>query len=254
MLGERLVAEEAQPAPDGGDARRPGRATAGCGSRTADIGEPGCHDWHVRPRFGLLGMLAGWWRVVVSSGCPLQPGGWPATRSTLIAVAAALAVAGCGGDDEKNGRTRPAAASPTARATTRRATGRDDEPRAGAGGGQQTDDGSGAAPGAAARQRTAGIAPGRGCLTGSYVSLSFEGKRSLDSPFGPIELSGRGRGLALEFSGRRWTMRGIGRRPDARQGARHQGHPEDQRLGSRRPDTGTAASVSASARPARRAP
>ena len=43
----------------------------------ADIGEPGCRDWHVRPRFGLLGMLAGWWRVVVSSGCPLQPGVWP---------------------------------------------------------------------------------------------------------------------------------------------------------------------------------
>jgi hypothetical protein len=37
----------------------------------ADVGEPGCCDWHVRPRFGLLGMLAGWWRVVVSSGCPL---------------------------------------------------------------------------------------------------------------------------------------------------------------------------------------
>jgi hypothetical protein len=38
------------------------------------IGEPGCRDWHVRPRFGLLGMLAGWWRVVVSSGCPLPQG------------------------------------------------------------------------------------------------------------------------------------------------------------------------------------
>jgi hypothetical protein len=38
------------------------------------IGEPGCRDWHVRPRFGLLGMLAGWWRVVVSSGCPLPRG------------------------------------------------------------------------------------------------------------------------------------------------------------------------------------
>jgi hypothetical protein len=36
-----------------------------------DVGEPGCRDWHVRPRFGLLGMLAGWWRVVISSGCPL---------------------------------------------------------------------------------------------------------------------------------------------------------------------------------------
>jgi hypothetical protein len=40
----------------------------------AQIGEPGCRDWHVRPRFGLLGMLAGWWRVVVSSGCPLSRG------------------------------------------------------------------------------------------------------------------------------------------------------------------------------------
>jgi hypothetical protein len=45
----------------------------------ADVGEPGCRDWHVRPRFGLLGMLAGWWRVVVSSGCPLP--GAPPIRS-----------------------------------------------------------------------------------------------------------------------------------------------------------------------------
>ncbi len=36
-----------------------------------DIGEPGCRHWHVLPRFGVLGMLMGWWRVVVSSGCPL---------------------------------------------------------------------------------------------------------------------------------------------------------------------------------------
>jgi hypothetical protein len=36
----------------------------------ADIGEPGCHDWHVRPRFGLLGRLMRWWRVRISSGCP----------------------------------------------------------------------------------------------------------------------------------------------------------------------------------------
>jgi hypothetical protein len=38
-----------------------------------DIGEPGCKDWHVRPRWGVLGMLMSWWRVVVSSGCPLAP-------------------------------------------------------------------------------------------------------------------------------------------------------------------------------------
>ena len=36
-----------------------------------DIGEPGCRHWHVRPRWGLVGMLRGWWHVVVSSGCPL---------------------------------------------------------------------------------------------------------------------------------------------------------------------------------------
>jgi hypothetical protein len=38
-----------------------------------DIGEPGCRHWHVRPRWSLLGMVMGWWRVVVSSGCPLAP-------------------------------------------------------------------------------------------------------------------------------------------------------------------------------------
>jgi hypothetical protein len=37
----------------------------------ADVGEPGCGGWHSQPRFGILGMLMGWWRVKVSSGCPL---------------------------------------------------------------------------------------------------------------------------------------------------------------------------------------
>jgi hypothetical protein len=35
-----------------------------------DIGEPACKHWHSRPRFGLIGMLMGWWRVKISSGCP----------------------------------------------------------------------------------------------------------------------------------------------------------------------------------------
>jgi len=35
-----------------------------------DIGEPGCKYWHSTPRFGLIGMLMGWWRVKISSGCP----------------------------------------------------------------------------------------------------------------------------------------------------------------------------------------
>jgi hypothetical protein len=37
----------------------------------ADIGEPGCGGWHSRPMLGPIGMLMGWWRVKVSSGCPL---------------------------------------------------------------------------------------------------------------------------------------------------------------------------------------
>jgi hypothetical protein len=38
----------------------------------ADLGEPGCGAWHSRPRLGPIGMLMGWWRVKVSSGCPLS--------------------------------------------------------------------------------------------------------------------------------------------------------------------------------------
>ena len=39
-----------------------------------DIGEPGCKNWHAKPRWGPLGMLMGWWRVKISSGCPLAEG------------------------------------------------------------------------------------------------------------------------------------------------------------------------------------
>jgi AcrR family transcriptional regulator len=35
-----------------------------------DIGEPGCKHYHATPRLGLVGMLMGWWRVKISSGCP----------------------------------------------------------------------------------------------------------------------------------------------------------------------------------------
>jgi hypothetical protein len=41
---------------------------------SADLGAPGCKVWQVRPRLGLIGMLMGWWRVKVSSGCPLAGG------------------------------------------------------------------------------------------------------------------------------------------------------------------------------------
>jgi hypothetical protein len=38
---------------------------------SAELGLTGCHVWRVRPRLGLIGMLMGWWRVKISSGCPL---------------------------------------------------------------------------------------------------------------------------------------------------------------------------------------
>ena len=44
----------------------------------SDLGQGGCGVWEVRPRLGLIGMLAGWWQVKLSSGCPLPRG----SRST----------------------------------------------------------------------------------------------------------------------------------------------------------------------------
>jgi hypothetical protein len=43
-----------------------------------DLGQGGCGVWQVRPRLGLIGMLAGWWQLKLSSGCPLARG----SRST----------------------------------------------------------------------------------------------------------------------------------------------------------------------------
>jgi hypothetical protein len=43
-----------------------------------DLGQGVCGVWEVRPRLGLIGMLAGWWELKLSSGCPLSKG----SRST----------------------------------------------------------------------------------------------------------------------------------------------------------------------------
>lgn len=51
-----------------------------------ELGEPGCGAWHVRPRWGVLGMLMGWWRVVVSSGCPLAGATETASRPPVAGV------------------------------------------------------------------------------------------------------------------------------------------------------------------------
>jgi hypothetical protein len=40
-----------------------------------DIGETGCRHWHARPRWGIVGLFLNWWRVKLSSGCPLASAG-----------------------------------------------------------------------------------------------------------------------------------------------------------------------------------
>ncbi len=40
----------------------------------SDLGQGGCGVWEVRPRLGIIGMLADWWHVKLSSGCPLPRG------------------------------------------------------------------------------------------------------------------------------------------------------------------------------------
>jgi hypothetical protein len=55
-----------------------------------DLGQGGCGVWEVRPRLGLIGMLAGWWHVKLSSGCPLPKGpriARPRTPHRLRAIA-----------------------------------------------------------------------------------------------------------------------------------------------------------------------
>jgi hypothetical protein len=54
----------------------------------SDLGQGGCGVWEVRPRLGLIGMLAGWWQVKLSSGCPLPRGhapAWPVNHHSATA-------------------------------------------------------------------------------------------------------------------------------------------------------------------------
>lgn len=39
-----------------------------------DLDEAGCKHYHSRPRWGIIGAFIGWWRVKLSSGCPLATG------------------------------------------------------------------------------------------------------------------------------------------------------------------------------------
>ncbi len=123
----------------------------------------------------------------------------------------ALAAAGCGGDDEKE-PAADAGGGTTASEPTNSApsTGEDTPEQVPEDRTTEEDD---AAPDDTPEAPVAQGAPGRGCLRGSYVSLSFVGKRSVDSPFGAVDLAGRGHGLGLEFAGARWTFHGVGSRP-----------------------------------------
>jgi hypothetical protein len=69
-----------------------------------DLGEPSCGAYQVRPRLGLLGMLFGWWRVKLSSGCPLShvPPDQAATQA--VPHEAARRSPGVGGGDDRSGR------------------------------------------------------------------------------------------------------------------------------------------------------
>lgn len=58
-----------------------------------DVGDRDCKHWHSRPRYGLLGMLLGWWRVKLSSGCPLAKGRRPRSSHGKEAKEAAPAAA-----------------------------------------------------------------------------------------------------------------------------------------------------------------
>jgi hypothetical protein len=53
----------------------------------ADLGVGGCGVWEVRPRLGIVGMLAGWWQVKLSSGCPLAGGPRHGARPRLSPAA-----------------------------------------------------------------------------------------------------------------------------------------------------------------------
>ena len=77
-----------------------------------DIGEPGCKHWHVTPRWGILGMLLNWWRVKISTGCPLATGHLRPVASSGWESGAASA--------REPSRASPAGAAAPAPSATRR--------------------------------------------------------------------------------------------------------------------------------------
>src|SRR5439155_4237050 len=68
----------------------------------SDLGQGGCGVWEVRPRLGLIGMLAGWWQVKLSSGCPLSRGLRPRRGPFPRSAASPQA---CGADARSSSRS-----------------------------------------------------------------------------------------------------------------------------------------------------
>lgn len=75
-----------------------------------ELGQGVCGVWEVRPRLGLIGMLAGWWELKLSSGCPLAMG----SRSTR--------------DPDSPRSTAPLACDAGARSSTRSSSSPTSEP------------------------------------------------------------------------------------------------------------------------------
>ena len=80
----------------------------------SDLGQGGCGVWEVRPRLGMIGMLAGWWQLTLSSGCPLARGSRstraPAQRSEASRQA-------CGADGRSSSRSSSSRTSVSGRGT-----------------------------------------------------------------------------------------------------------------------------------------
>jgi len=76
----------------------------------SDLGQGGCGVWEVRPRLGLIGMLAGWWQLKLSSGCPLPRGSRsmrdpaPPHRSRAAPHRSPAAPPASGADDRSSSR------------------------------------------------------------------------------------------------------------------------------------------------------
>jgi hypothetical protein len=92
-----------------------------------DLGERGCGVWEVRPRLGLLGMLAGWWELRLSSGCPLA--GPRAHSARLPPDTATRPPAPVGGAAPGRGRARRRAGATARRPARPRRSSADGERR-----------------------------------------------------------------------------------------------------------------------------